>query len=516
MHATRSTCPPARRTGSNTLAAAALLAAGAAPLACLAQTTTLPAGSAPPQAVSTYQPSLALHMFIARQGFFGIGVPIRMFAFSDSFVQSLSGNWMETDGRLLQISQNQALFAQLGTNYGGNGVQTFAIPDLRGRVMAGWSGAGQPGAVIGTPTVTLTAANLPEHTHAYPHSPTGATRAFPTPGGGGAPISNVQPSLVVNPLIVTSGVYPFNGDGVGGAGPDVLDGWYSQVIFGASSSYTGVENSRMPLRGQVLPISSNSALFSLIYNAYGGNGQTTFQLPDLSGRIAMHASPNTTGVAGPTIGGRLIAEAFGAQSVTLTAANLPPHTHAVGAPYPATGSTGAGAPFSRAQPTLTLRYFISTEGVFPGNSMADDTPFIGEVFCMAAAYSTYYPANCLPCEGQLLPVAGNEALYVVMGTAFGGDGVNTFRLPDLRGRVPMGAQNGVYPAGMVLGAAETTLTLDTMPAHAHALPCRADLGRQGGVQGPDGALDNNDFIVFISRFFDADPLADVGRQGGLT
>lgn len=84
--------------------------------------------------------------------------------------------WHLCDGSVLQINSNQALYSIIGTAYGGNGVSTFALPDLRGRVPVGFNTAAQPltinrgqavGAATASATVsgTLTAANLPAHTH---------------------------------------------------------------------------------------------------------------------------------------------------------------------------------------------------------------------------------------------------------------------------------------------------------------------------------------------------------------
>jgi len=79
-------------------------------------------------------------------------------------------NWALCSGQLLAISTNQALFSLLGTTYGGNGVQTFALPDFRGRIPAG-TGATQGitqlplGVQLGSNTVTATIVNLPAHTH---------------------------------------------------------------------------------------------------------------------------------------------------------------------------------------------------------------------------------------------------------------------------------------------------------------------------------------------------------------
>jgi microcystin-dependent protein len=112
--------------------------------------------------------------------------------------------WFLCNGQLLQITQYQALFALLGTTYGGNGTQNFALPNLQGRTIIGvGQGAGLPnyaqGQVGGNASVTLTAANIPAHTHSFSlavsnapadHSdPTGAIPAVPsaTTGRGATP-----------------------------------------------------------------------------------------------------------------------------------------------------------------------------------------------------------------------------------------------------------------------------------------------------------------------------------------
>src|SRR5271169_5248417 len=73
--------------------------------------------------------------------------------------------WAFCTGQLLPINQNQALFALLGTNYGGDGRTNFALPDLRGRVPIGFSGAHVLGEIGGAEAVTLAAVNMPAHTH---------------------------------------------------------------------------------------------------------------------------------------------------------------------------------------------------------------------------------------------------------------------------------------------------------------------------------------------------------------
>jgi len=145
--------------------------------------------------------------------------------------------------------------------------------------------------------------------------------------------------------------------------------------------------------GQIMPISQNTALFSLLGNMYGGDGKSTFQLPDLQGSIAVHQG------AGPGLTARDLGETFGDQTTTLDSTNLPPHTHAVNASnvggttnvptgnivcargkgdtdYTSTAPnatmkpqtihpTGNNLPVSNMQPTLTLNYIIALRGVFP-------------------------------------------------------------------------------------------------------------------------------------------------------
>jgi microcystin-dependent protein len=150
--------------------------------------------------------------------------------------------WAPCDGRQLAISTNQALFSLLGTTYGGNGVTTFALPDLRGRVPVHPNvGAGLPqGAVGGVENVTLLLNNLPAHNHMVAANTTqgnnqtfannyvagaqiagadvnlyGAPNNLQTLNpasvsntGGSQPHQNCQPSLVLSYCIAIQGIYP--------------------------------------------------------------------------------------------------------------------------------------------------------------------------------------------------------------------------------------------------------------------------------------------------------------------
>jgi microcystin-dependent protein len=98
------------------------------------------------------------------------------------------------------------------------------------------------------------------------------------------------------------------------------------------------------------------------------------------------------------------------------------------------------------------------------------TPYIGEIRLFAG---TFAPLGWALCQGQLLPIAENDALFALIGTTYGGDGQNTFALPDLRGRVPIHQGQGPglspYVIGRAAGSEDSTLALQHMPAHRHPL-----------------------------------------------
>ena len=96
-------------------------------------------------------------------------------------------------------------------------------------------------------------------------------------------------------------------------------------------------------------------------------------------------------------------------------------------------------------------------------------PFVGEVRMFAGNFA---PRGWAFCDGQLLAVSQNDALFSLLGTIYGGDGRTTFGLPDLRGRVPIhaGSGPGLSPRrlGAKGGAEKVTLTVNQMPSHNHA------------------------------------------------
>ena len=156
--------------------------------------------------------------------------------------------------------------------------------------------------------------------------------------------------------------------------------------------------------GQQLPISSNTALFSLLGTTFGGNGQTTFGLPDLRGRVPVHPG------AGPGLSAYTAGQSGGAESVTLVAGQMPPHNHLIGVNNqagtvndptnaipalintgsprsPATttlgytasaqtgtmaatavSSAGGGQAHANIQPYLCVNFIIALDGIFPSRN----------------------------------------------------------------------------------------------------------------------------------------------------
>lgn len=92
-------------------------------------------------------------------------------------------------------------------------------------------------------------------------------------------------------------------------------------------------------------------------------------------------------------------------------------------------------------------------------------PFVGEIRLFSFGVT---PRGWLPCQGQLLPIQQNQALFAVLGTQYGGNGSTTFALPDLRGRVPLNTSPD-YPMGAAAGEAAHTLTVNEMPMHTHSV-----------------------------------------------
>lgn len=108
--------------------------------------------------------------------------------------------------------------------------------------------------------------------------------------------------------------------------------------------------------------------------------------------------------------------------------------------HPFVDSIRFASPASNLQPYLTLNYCISLFGIFPSRSGSD--PFVGEIEIFGFNFA---PNGWALCNGQLMAISQNTALFSLLGTMYGGDGISTFALPDLQGRIPihMGQGSGL-------------------------------------------------------------------------
>ncbi len=154
--------------------------------------------------------------------------------------------------------------------------------------------------------------------------------------------------------------------------------------------YTFAPRGSASCNGQILPIAQNTALFSLLGTTYGGNGQTTFALPDLRGRMPMHVGQ------GPGLSNRDLGEQAGSESLTMLTSEMPTHSHSgaqigggrrvrtpsatafpaastelllygetAGAAMDVTAPVGGGQPVPNLPPYLVLNICISLQGIYP-------------------------------------------------------------------------------------------------------------------------------------------------------
>lgn len=108
-------------------------------------------------------------------------------------------------------------------------------------------------------------------------------------------------------------------------------------------------------------------------------------------------------------------------------------------------------------------------------------PYVGEIRMFAGNFA---PSGWMFCEGQILPISEYDTLFNLFGTTYGGDGQETFALPDLRGRIPIHQGNGLILAETG-GAEEITLTANQIPAHSHPFGVNDS---SGGGTSPAGSV----------------------------
>ncbi|HEX8305562.1 MAG TPA: tail fiber protein [Jatrophihabitans sp.] len=112
-------------------------------------------------------------------------------------------------------------------------------------------------------------------------------------------------------------------------------------------------------------------------------------------------------------------------------------------------------------------------------------PYIGEIKVISF---TYPPRGWAFCNGQLLPINQNQALFSILGTMYGGNGQTNFALPNLQGRMPVhqGINQGTYVVGQAAGEVAHTLTINEMPSHVHPAVAQATASNPG--VSPAGAI----------------------------
>ncbi|KWV46309.1 phage tail protein [Bradyrhizobium macuxiense] len=110
-------------------------------------------------------------------------------------------------------------------------------------------------------------------------------------------------------------------------------------------------------------------------------------------------------------------------------------------------------------------------------------PFLGEIRMFGGNFA---PAGWATCDGQLLPISGNDALFTLIGTTYGGDGQNTFALPNLAARIPIHSGQGTglspYVLGQLGGTPTVTLTTGQIPFHNHNFMASTANGGQASPQ----------------------------------
>jgi microcystin-dependent protein len=251
--------------------------------------------------------------------------------------------------------------------------------------------------------------------------------------------------------------------------------------------------------GQELLMADWPELYAEIGTTFGGNGTTTFAVPDMRGRLPVRLG--SSGAINYPLGGT-----GGVETVTLATDQMQQHTHPLTASAnPATNTAPAGRVLAQSraarlyqtagpsanlaasvasvggsqahtnmQPYRCMNFIIALVGHPPlvGGDASDAV--IGEV--RAFSFQIPYKSSLggwLPCDGQLLSPTQYPSLYAVLGTRYGGDGVTTFGVPDMRGRAAVGAGHGTDLTPRALGEAggqETvSLTVAQIPAHTHSV-----------------------------------------------
>ena len=321
--------------------------------------------------------------------------------------------WAVCDGTELPVADNAELFALVGTTYGGDGVDTFKLPDLRARAaLHAGQGPGTSsyamGATGGVEQVAVTTGQLPAHSHGLAVSTSGGTgndaegnvlaessinlfiAEAPTslmastavvPIGSSNGHENRMPFIALNYIVAVAEQQP--------ADTQPLVGEVRAVSFDdAPAGWTRCS-------GQEIPVEQNPVLFAVIGSIYGGDGVSTFALPNIEGSVVVGCGQ------GDGLSEYFQGDTGGVASVAIAADEMPTHTHRVRAsirggdlqaPGPsralarssggfayqtnvsssltamspeALQTTGASAPHNNLPPILVLNHLIALDGQVP-------------------------------------------------------------------------------------------------------------------------------------------------------
>ena len=143
-------------------------------------------------------------------------------------------------------------------------------------------------------------------------------------------------------------------------------------------------------------------------------------------------------------------------------------------------------------------------------------PYIGEIRMFGGSFA---PAGWAFCDGQLMPISENDTLFTLIGTTYGGDGQNTFALPNLMSRVPIhmgqGPSGTTYQLAESGGAESVTITTQTTPIHSHPALCSSVGGNSSNPAGGIWAVsDLNQYATAAADVSMGTPAIQTTPQGG--
>ena len=247
------------------------------------------------------------------------------------------------DGSVLPVSPSLLLFSILGSTFGGDGNQTFGLPDLRGTVALGAVEGGG-----GMPAHGKMAGNERVPTEAMALSPPAVATATVN-SVAGVSGSNVQPVLGLNYIICRFGKFPAR------SASEPVEGTIGEIrLFGGDFAPTGWARCDGSVLSIADPRTNYRPLFDVLGNTYGGDGQATFALPDLRGRAAVGVGQGT-GLSPYRLGQAAGSGRIPTQSVAVSDPNgLGPGVRSV-----------LPRDDVNFQPSLALTYIICVNGIFP-------------------------------------------------------------------------------------------------------------------------------------------------------